>query len=282
MADVTPPERRAQNFGLLGAAFGLGLVLGPVVGGLLGAYDLRYPFFVAAGLAALNWLYGAFVLPESLPPENRRPFSWQRANPVGALLALRRFRVVLPLAGAHLLGMFAQLAVQSTWVLYTGYRFGWSTRQIGLSLALAGTMGVLVQGGLVRRVLPWLGERRCLIVGLIISAVMLTCFGLTSQGWMIYALIPIGALANIAPPALQGMISRHVPATEQGALQGALAGLGSLAGVIAPPAAAWSFGYCIDSSHGWQLPGIAFFGASALQLAALAVVLLACRRLHET
>ena len=282
MADVTPPERRAQNFGLLGAAFGLGLVLGPVVGGLLGAHDLRYPFFAAAGLAGLNWLYGFFVLPESLPPENRRPFSWQRANPVGALLALRRFRIVLPLAGAHLLGMLAQLAVQSTWVLYTGYRFGWDTRQIGLSLALVGTMGVLVQGGLVRRAVPWLGERRCMIVGLIISAVMLTCFGLTAQGWMIYVLIPFGALANIAPPALQGMVSRHVPVTEQGALQGALAGLGSLAGVIAPPAAAWSFGYCIDSGHGWQLPGVAFFGAAVLQLGALVVVLRSCRRLHET
>ena len=280
LADVTPPEKRAQNFGLLGAAFGLGLVLGPALGGFLGNIDLRLPFFAAAALAGANWLYGAFVLPESLPPERRRPFSWKRANPVGALLALRHFANVLPLTAVHLLAMLAQFAVHSTWVLYTGYRFGWSTAQIGLSLAVVGTMGMLVQGGLVRWIAPLLGERRCMIVGLCIATVSLVCFGLTAQGWMIYALIPLGALANIAPPALQGAISRQVPADEQGSLQGTLASLGSLAGVIAPPAAAWSFGYCIDTAHDWSLPGIAFFGAALLQLCALLIVLGAHKRLR--
>ncbi len=273
LADVTPPERRAQNFGLLGAAFGLGLVLGPAIGGFLGNIHLRLPFFASAGLTALNWLYGAFVLPESLPPERRRAFSWKRANPVGALLALKHFANVLPLAVVHLLAMLAQFTIHSTWVLYTGYRFGWSTGQIGLSLAAAGSMGMLVQGGLVRWLAPALGEWRCMIAGLIISVTALTCFGLSTQGWMIYALIPLGALANLAPPSLQGLVSRQVPADEQGALQGTLASLGSLAGVIAPPVAALAFGYCIDADHTWKVPGIAFFGAAALQVCALYLVL---------
>ncbi|MFT3830669.1 MAG: TCR/Tet family MFS transporter [Opitutaceae bacterium] len=272
LADVTPPERRAQNFGLLGAAFGLGLVLGPALGGFLGQINLRLPFFVAAGLAGLNWLYGAFVLPESLPRERRRAFAWKRANPVGALLALRQFANVLPLAGAHLLAMAAQFSVHSTWVLYTQSRYGWNPRAVGLSLAVVGTAGMLVQGGLVRWLAPRLGERRCIVLGLAISVASLTAFGSASAGWMVYALIPLGALANIAPPALQGLVSRGVPATEQGALQGALAGLGSLAGVIAPPAAAWIFGYGIDPAHAWKLPGAAFFGAAVLQLVGLLLV----------
>lgn len=280
VADVTAPEHRAQNYGLLGAAFGLGLVLGPALGGFLGQINLRLPFFAAAGLAALNWLYGALVLPESLPPERRRSFSWRRANPVGTLLALRRFASVLPLAVVQLLAMLAQFTVHSTWVLYTGYRFHWSTSQIGLSLALVGTMGMLVQGGLVRWLAPRLGERRCIVSGQLLAVASLIAFGLTAQDWMIYVLIPLGALANIAPPSLQGLISRQVPAEEQGALQGALAGLGSLAGVIAPPAAAWAFGFCIDPGHGWELPGIAFFAAAALQGTALLVVLASWRSHH--
>ncbi len=278
MADVTPPERRAQNFGLLGAAFGLGLVLGPAVGGFLGQIDLRLPFFVAAGLAGLNWLYGALVLPESLPKERRRPFAWRRANPVGALLALRQFANVLPLAVVHLPAMLAQFSVHTTWVLYTQSRFGWNPREVGLSLAAVGTMGMLVQGGLVRWLAPRLGERRCIVIGLCISVTILTCFGCAWESWMVYALIPLGALANIAPPALQGLISRRVPGTEQGALQGALAGLGSLAGVIAPPAAAWLFGYGIATGHAWKTPGAAFFGAALLQLAGLLIVLRTQRR----
>lgn len=273
MADVTPPERRAQNFGLLGAAFGLGLVLGPALGGFLGQIDLRLPFFAAAGLAGLNWLYGAFVLPESLPPERRRPFDWKRANPVGALQALGKFANVLPLASVHLLAMLVQFCVHSTWVLYTQYRYGWDTREVGLSLALVGTMGMIVQGGLVRWVAPKLGEYRCIVTGLIISTCFLVVFGSVSQSWVVYAMIPIAALGNIAPPALQGLISRRVPGAEQGALQGALAGLSSLAGVIAPPAAAWIFGYGIDQIHIWKAPGLAFYVAASLQLVGLLIVL---------
>jgi len=280
VADVTPPQRRAQNFGLLGAAFGLGLVIGPAVGGVLGNINIRLPFFAASGLAALNALYGAFVLPESLAPKNRRPFSWKRANPIGALSALRRFPTVLPLIAAQFIGMLAKLMVQSAWVLYTGYRFGWSPREIGLSLALAGLMGVFVQGVLVRRLLPLLGEHRAIVGGMLLTTLVQCSLGLAYAGWMVYALILVGAFGGLAEPAVQGVISRHVPATEQGAVQGALTGLNSLAGIFGPPAAAWSFGYCISSGHSWQLPGVAFFESSLLVLIAAVVAYSCVRRLE--
>lgn len=282
VADVTPPDRRAQNFGLLGAAFGLGFVIGPAVGGLLGAINLRLPFFAAAGLAALNWLYGAFVLPESLAPENRRPFSWKRANPIGALLALKKLPAVRPLITAGFLAMLAKLAIQSGWVLYTGYRYGWSTGQIGLSLAVVGVMGVLVQGVLVRNVVPWLGEHRTILCGLVLSGFTQLLFGLAPAGWMIYALIPIGTLGSLAEPAMQGVISRHVAPDQQGAVQGALSGLNSLAGVIAPPVAAWSFGFCISSHHTWKLPGVAFFESAVLIGTAAFIAWICVRRLEPT
>jgi len=275
VADVTPPERRAQNYGLLGAAFGLGFVIGPAVGGVLGDINIRLPFFAASGLAALNLLYGAIVLPESLAPENRRPFSWKRANPIGSLYALGRFRAVLPLIVSQFFGMLAKLMIQSAWVLYTGYRFGWSAREIGLSLAAVGTMGVLVQGLLVKRLLPLLGEHRAIVAGMLLTTAVQCCLGLANASWMVYALILIGAFGGLAEPAMQGVISRHVPADEQGAVQGALTGLNSLAGIIGPPAAAWSFGYCISSGHSWQLPGIAFFESSFLVLIA-AVIAYSC------
>jgi len=280
VADVTSPERRAQNFGLLGAAFGLGFVIGPAVGGVLGDIDIRLPFFAASGLAGINWLYGAFVLPESLPPKDRRPFSWKRANPIGSLYALRRFPAVLPLMVSQFIGMVAKLMVQSAWVLYTGYRFGWSTKQIGLSLAAVGVMGVLVQGVLVRKLLPLLGEHKTIIGGMLLGAAVQCSLGLASASWLIYALIPVGAFAGLSEPAVQAIISRHVPSTEQGAVQGALSGLNSLAGIIGPPVAAWSFGYCISSGHHWQLPGIAFFESSSLVLIAACVAFSCVRKLE--
>ena len=173
IADVTPPERRAAGFGLVGAAFGLGFVLGPLIGGYLGDISLQLPFFAAAGIVALNWVYGAFVLPESLSLENRRPFSWSRANPVGSLLALRRFRGVVDLALMYFSYVFANSMLQSIWVLYTGYRYHWSHAQIGLSLAFVGTMTMIVQGGLVRRIIAVTGERRGLVLGLLTSALIM-------------------------------------------------------------------------------------------------------------
>jgi MFS transporter, DHA1 family, tetracycline resistance protein len=269
IADVTPPEGRAQGFGIVGAAFGLGFVIGPAIGGLLGQVNLRLPFFVAAGCVGINWLYGAFVLPESLAAANRRPFSWKRANPVGSLLALRRFRGVVDLAWMYFIYMFGNSMLQSIWVLYTGYRYHWSTMQVGLSLTFIGVMAVVVQGGLVKRIIAWTGERRGLVIGLLISAFVMAAYGTATEGWMIYCLVLIGAWGGIAGPSAQALITKHVPANEQGALQGSLSGLVSLAGVFAPILAAWSFGKGIADGAHWHLPGVAFYEAAALMLVAL-------------
>lgn len=193
IADVTPPEKRAQGFGLVGAAFGLGFIIGPAVGGLLGHIHLRLPFFVSAGCLVVNWLYGAFVLPESLPPERRRAFAWKQANPVGALFMLRRLPGILGISGSYFLYFLASLMLQSTWVLYTGYRYGWGPQQVGLSLMFVGIATAVVQGGLVKPILALLGEKRGMAIGLLLSALAMTGYGLATEGWKIYVLILFGA-----------------------------------------------------------------------------------------
>jgi DHA1 family tetracycline resistance protein-like MFS transporter len=266
IADVTPPEKRAQGFGLVGAAFGLGFAIGPAIGGYLGGISLKLPFFVAAGCVGLNWLYGAFVLPESLPQEHRRPFSWKRANPVGSLLALRRFRGVVDLAWMYFIFAFANTMLQSIWALYTDYRYHWGPSQVGYSLMFIGIMAIVVQGGLVKRIIAFTGERKGLVIGLLISAFVMASYGTATQGWMIYALVLVGAWGGIAGPSAQTLITKHVPPNEQGAVQGSLSGLVSLTGIFAPSFAAWSFGRCIPG-----VPGVAFYEASALLLVALAL-----------
>jgi MFS transporter, DHA1 family, tetracycline resistance protein len=271
IADVTPPERRAQAYGLVGAAFGIGFVIGPAIGGFLGQFGLRLPFFAAAGCVGINAMYGAFFLPESLPPETRRPFSWKRANPVGSLLALRRFRGVVDLAWMYFIFNFANTMLQSVWVLYTGWRFGWTTLQVGLSLAYIGVLAIVVQGGLVKRIIAWTGERKGLVIGLGISAIAMAGYGTVTKGWMLYALATFGALGGIAGPSAQALLTKHVPANEQGALQGSLSGLTSLAYIFGPLIAAWSFGKCIADSATWHIPGIAFYESSVCILIALAL-----------
>jgi len=287
VADVTPPEKRAQGYGLVGAAFGLGFVIGPAIGGLLGDVTFihpfhvdkgRLPFFVAAACVGVNWLYGAFVLPESLPVENRRPFSWRRANPIGALLALRKFRGVLDLAFMHFIYMFASTILQSIWVLYMGFRYHWSTMEVGLSMTYIGIMTAVVQGGLVRRIIAATGERKGLVFGLLTSAAVMTGYGLATRGWMIYVLVLIGAFGGITGPAAQSLITKHVPPTEQGGVQGSLSGLTSLAGIFAPILGAWSFGKCIADDAPWHIPGIPFFEAAALMLVALSLAYRSFRR----
>ena len=273
IADVTPPEKRAQGYGLVGAAFGLGFIIGPAFGGVLGQTNLRLPFFVAAGCVGINFIYGAFVLPESLSLDQRRNFEWKRANPVGALLVLRRFRGVLDLAAMYFVYMFGTVILQSIWVLYTGYRYNWTTLQVGLSLTMAGVMAAVVQGGLVRPILGRLGERRGLVAGLLLGACIMAGYGLANKGWMIYALLFVGSLGGIAGPAAQSLITRHVPPDQQGLVQGSLTGLTSLAGIFAPPLAAWSFGVCISPHSGIYLPGVAFFEASLLGLVAVTLAL---------
>ncbi len=273
VADVTPPEKRAQGYGLIGAAIGVGFVIGPAVGGLLGNHNPRLPFFAAAGCVGLNALYGMFVLPESLLPENRRAFSWRRANPVSSLMALRRFRGVLDLALMYFILIFSQAMLQTVWALYTNYRYHWSPREVGLSLTFIGVTSVVVQGGLVRRIIAWAGERRGLVIGILVSTAAMAGYGSATHGWMIYALILFGAWGGISGPAAQSLITKHVPANEYGAVQGSLSGITSLAYVFAPVFAAWSFSRCIAADARWHLPGIAFYEASALSVVALALAL---------
>jgi DHA1 family tetracycline resistance protein-like MFS transporter len=271
IADVTPPEKRAQGYGLVGAAFGLGFVIGPAVGGILGQVNIRLPFFVAAACVGANWLYGAFILPESLPPQHRRPFSWGRANPVGSLLALRRFRGVVDLAWMYFIFMLGNSLLQGIWVLYTQYRYNWTTMDVGISLAFIGIMAVVVQGGLVRKIIARTGERKGLVIGLIISALVMVGYGSATRGWMIYVLVMIASLGGIAGPSAQALITRHIPANEQGAVQGSLSGLTSLSAVFGPTIAASSFAACIREGAGWHVPGIAFYEAGGLMLVAIAL-----------
>jgi DHA1 family tetracycline resistance protein-like MFS transporter len=277
VADVTPPERRAHGFGILGAAFGIGFVLGPAIGGFLGDANLRLPFFVAAGAVALNWTYGAWLLPESLPVAKRRPFDWRRANPVGGLINLRRFPGIFGLAGVYFLSVFGTTMLQSTWVIYTGYRYGWTPRQVGVSLMFVGVSAIIVQGKLVGLVLPRIGEKRGLFFGLSTTVIVMILYGLVPKSWMIYPLICVGALGGFSGPAVQTLITRRVPADEQGTVQGALASLASLATVFAPPIAAWSFAACIGPKAIIYLPGIALFEAAAVVFTGLILAIRSLR-----
>lgn len=234
IADVSTPEKRAQNFGLIGVAFGVGFIIGPVLGGLLGHYSPRLPFFVAAGLALLNALYGYFVLPESLTPEHRRPFDWKRANPIGSLRHLGRYPVVLSLVISFVLLYLSGHATQSTWTFYTIEKFGWNEQWVGYSLGFVGLMVAIVQGGLIRIVIPKLGQKRSVFVGLTFYTIGFFLFAIATKGWMMFLFVIPFAMGGFAGPALQSIITSAVPANEQGELQGALTSLISLTSIFGP------------------------------------------------
>jgi DHA1 family tetracycline resistance protein-like MFS transporter len=274
LADITPPEKRAQSFGLIGAAFGFGFITGPALGGLLGDIDLRLPFLFAAGLSFANLLGGYFVLPESLADENRKSFRFARANPIGALNEIARFGAIPGLLVVFALATFANRVAETTWALFTAYRFGWNSTAIGLSLAMVGVMFVVGQGGLVRIVVPWLGERRAILIGLSVSVVGVSLYGLVPSGWMIYPVMVLGLFGwTIAQPATMGLMSRAIPANEQGLLQGAVASVNSLTSVLAPPVWTGVFAYFVSPAAPAIVPGAAFFGASLVFALAFAVAL---------
>lgn len=281
IADVSPPEKRAANFGKIGAAFGLGFIIGPVLGGWLGDFGLRVPFMVAGGLTLLNWLYGLLVLPESLAPENRRRFGWGRSNPVGSLLGLRQHPVAFGLAGTYFLINVAHQSLPGTWVLYTDHRFRWTAAQTGLSLTVVGIMAAIVQGGLTRVVVQRIGERKAAILGLVVGTIAFAVYGLATKGWMIYAMIVAGSIGGVMGPSIQALISRSVGANEQGGIQGSLTSLGSIAGIIGPPIATGLFGYFISSKAPIYLPGAAFFFSSTLVFVAMLLALRTFRKLPE-
>ena len=234
IADVTPADKRAASFGMLGAAFGVGFIVGPALGGLLGAIDLRLPFWVAAGLAAANFCYGFFILPESLPPERRSAFAWKRANPLGSLRLLRRYPQVFGLVGVTVLSQLAHYALPTVFVLYAGHRYGWQEQSVGYVLALVGICNVLVQAVLVRRLVPRIGERLALLIGLSCGAAGFALQGLAPDGRWFLSAIPLMALWGLAGPSLQTLMTRQVDPQQQGQLQGAVTSAVSLTGVFGP------------------------------------------------
>jgi DHA1 family tetracycline resistance protein-like MFS transporter len=268
VADVTPLEKRSARFGLLGAAFGLGFVLGPAIGGLLGAEHPRLPFWVAGAFSIANAFYGLFVLPESLPAERRTAFSWRRANPLGALVLLRSHRELSGLAGSNFLGHFAHVVLPSTFVLYAGYRYGWDERAVGLALAAVGLCGIVVQAGLVGMIVSQCGERITLLLGLLFGAAGFAVYGVAPTGAIFLFGIPLMALWGLSGPSSQGLMSRRVSASEQGQLQGANNSLQGIANMIAPAAFTQLFAYAIGPARAADLPGAPFLLAALCLLAA--------------
>jgi DHA1 family tetracycline resistance protein-like MFS transporter len=269
VADVTPPEKRAQSFGLIGAAFGLGFILGPALGGLLGQYGLRVPYFAAAALNLLNLLYGLFVLPESLPVEKRRPFSFARANAFGAFFVLARNPLVRGLTATMSCSFLSQFILQSVWALHSQARFGWTIRQVGLSLMAVGLSSAIVQGALVRRVVGSLGERKALLAGVTASALGFLAFGLADRGWLMYVFILPFAFGGVAGPATQAMITREVPPTEQGEVQGSISGLQGVAAIIGPFIGLGLLGAYGTPGAEPYIPGAPYFAAAILSFLGL-------------
>ncbi len=264
IADISPPEKRAQNFGIVGMAFGIGFIIGPVLGGVLGQYGVRVPFYAAAGITFLNWLYGYFILPESLHPEHRRKFSWARANPLGSLRQLKKYPVIMGLVASLVLIYIAAHAVQSTWAYFTIERFRWSEAMVGYSLGMAGLCVAIVQGGLIRIINPRLGANRSVYVGMMLYTLGLALFAFSNKSWMMFAFLIPYCLGGIAGPSLQGIISNQVPANEQGELQGALTSLISITSIIGPPLMTNLFSYFTGNSAPFYFPGAAFMAGAVL------------------
>ncbi|MDX2166080.1 MAG: TCR/Tet family MFS transporter [Deltaproteobacteria bacterium] len=271
IADVTPEEKRAGAFGLLGAAFGVGFVLGPAIGGLLGSLGPRLPFWVAAGFSLANAMYGLFVLPESLPPERRAPFHWRRANPLGALRLLRAHPQVFGLAAASFLAYVAHEVLPSTFVLYTGYRYAWDERTVGLFMAAIGVCGMIVSGGLVQPIVDRLGERRTLLLGYLLGAVGFAIYGLAPVSALLWVGVPLQSLWGLAGPAGQGIMTRSVAPDQQGQLQGANSSLRGISGLIGPGLFTLTFARAIGPHREVTIPGAPMLLASALVFGALLV-----------
>lgn len=279
IADITPPEKRAGRFGMIGAAFGLGFTFGPLIGGFLGdQFGPRAPFFAAAALSGINLLYGLIVLPETLKPENRRKFDWTRANPFGALMQIRKYPAVIILMAAVFLMMVGHAVFPATWSYYSTYRYGWGEWEVALSLTAVGVSSAIVMGGLTRVLVPKLGEWRAVIFSLILGSIAYAAYGLASAGWMVYAIIVFGALGGIGQPALQGVMSRIIPPNAQGELQGAMTSLQSLSMVFGPLMMSPMFHYFSSERAPVYAPGAAFFVSTVLTVIALSIALAARRR----
>lgn len=277
IADVTPQEKRAQTFGLLGAAWGVGFIVGPAIGGLLGDIHIRLPFLAAAGMTFVAVLYGVFVLPESLARENRAAFSWARANPVGSLGFLAGRRELLPLAAISFLLQLAHNVLPVVYVLYASNRYGWDLKTTGIGLGVFGVVNILVQGVLVKPVVARIGEWGALFTGLVFGGLGFIVMGLAPNGWLFMASAPVFGLIGLFGPGFQGLITRRVSASEQGRLQGAVSSVTGLAGVIGP----LIFGYIYALSvaaDGVAAPGLAFYAAAGLHALAVGIALMVMAR----
>lgn len=271
IADISTPENRAQNFGVVGAAFGLGFIIGPSIGGLLGDYGDRVPFMVAGGLTLLNWLYGFFILPESLKPENRRKFEWKRANPVGTLVSLWKYPVIANMLIALTFVYVAVHAVQSNWSYYTMEKFGWTAKNIGISLAVIGFAFALVQGVLIRRIIPALGQTRSVYFGLGFYALGFLLYAFSTEGWMMYVFTLVYCMGGIAGPAMQGVMSGTVPPNAQGELQGGFTSLMSLTSIFGPPLMNNLFSFFTRPDGPYYFPGAAMLLGAVLTLISVAL-----------
>ncbi|MFC2952120.1 TCR/Tet family MFS transporter [Marinicaulis aureus] len=296
IADISPPEKRAANFGLIGAAFGVGFIIGPGIGGFLGEhFGPRAPFYFVAATGAVNFLFGFFAMPETLTPENRRPFDWRRANALGSFRQFSKYPVMLPIAAVLFFAQLAHWTYPSIWSYYAIEKFSWSEAMIGASLMYMGLMSGLVQGGLTRVAIPKLGERRAALFGISITAIGYLCFAFAGKGWMIFVILTFTALGGLAQPSLQGIMSRTIPPNAQGELQGAIAALNSLTMVFSPwimtqMFAAFSspgepftlFGATIlPEGAPFYFPGAPLVFAFVLELFALALLFLAFKRIQR-
>ena len=271
IADVTPPEQRAGRFGMLGAAFGIGFIIGPAIGGLLGGADPRLPFWVAAALSLANAAYGFFVLPESLAPEKRDAFRWSRANPFASLKLLRSHPELFGLAGVGFLMNFAHFVLPSTMVLYAGYRYGWNAESVGFFLMAVGACSAVVQGGLVRPVVARYGQRRTLLAGLVFGALGFAIYGLAPTGALMLIGVPVMALWGMSGPALQALMTERLGPSDQGKLQGANTSLMGIAGMIGPLLFTNAFAQAIGPHRDWHLPGAPLLVAALLMVIAVAL-----------
>ena len=273
IADVSTADKKAQNFGLLGAAFGLGFIIGPVLGGLLGHYGPRVPFYAAAGLCFINFIYGYFIVPETLKEELRRPFNWKRANPVGAFLHIKSYPIILPLVFCIFLINIAANSVQSTWSYYTMEKFSWNESAVGLSLGFMGALLMIVQAGLIRIIIPRIGATKAICFGLALYMVSFPLFSIATEGWMLYAICIPYVLAGIAGPSIQSYISDKIPANEQGQIQGGITSVVSLTAIIGPLIMTGLFSYFSNKKAPVYFPGAPFILAAILSLIALIIAI---------
>jgi MFS transporter, DHA1 family, tetracycline resistance protein len=273
VADTFPPEKRAQYFALLGAGFGTGFIIGPALGGFLGEYGARTPFYAAAVLTFINVIYGLLVLPESLKPGNRRAFDFARANPLGAFRQLWHYPVVIALLSVYLFYMLGHLALPSIWAFFTIEKFGWSPRDIGVSLSAVGVAMIFVQAYLIRLVLPLWGPLKTAVVGLIATLLSFLGYAFVPVGWMMYPIIVVGSLQGFVVPSLQSIMSGHIPANSQGELQGAIGSMSGLVAILSPPFMTQLFSWFSSDQAPVYFPGAPFFAAALLTLLALLLLL---------